>query len=111
MQNCLFWFPIFELNYLEATYAFCLSVFGLFLSDIFYVLIHDLTCIRDLVVSHFQDLILVDLLEMQHLDFLDGGWVYVPCFLFAAGTLKPTLLTMHLGPLGKRFCSALVLLL
>lgn len=54
------------------------------------------------MVSHFQVLILVDLLEMQHLDFLEGGWVLVPCFPFAEGILKLAPLTMYLGLLGKR---------
>ncbi|KAJ6308370.1 hypothetical protein OIU76_018034 [Salix suchowensis] len=42
----------------------------------------------DSVVSHSLDLILVDLLEMQHPNFLEGGWVWVLCFLSAVGILR-----------------------
>ncbi|KAJ0084378.1 hypothetical protein Patl1_29884 [Pistacia atlantica] len=35
--------------------------------------------------------------ETQHPNFLDGGWVSVPCFLFVVGTLKLTLMTMNPG--------------
>ncbi|KAL4314884.1 hypothetical protein AHAS_Ahas15G0129700 [Arachis hypogaea] len=35
----------------------------------------DVIIIRDSVVSHFLVLILGDLLETQHLGFLEGGWI------------------------------------
>jgi hypothetical protein len=58
---------------------------------------------RDSVVSHSLGLILVDLLEMQHPNFLEGGWVWVLCFLSAVGILKRAQMIMSHGLLGKRF--------
>ncbi|KAF2308927.1 hypothetical protein GH714_024453 [Hevea brasiliensis] len=43
---------------------------------------------KDSVVNHFQELILADLLEMQCLSFLEGGWVSVQCFLFRGHSEK-----------------------
>jgi hypothetical protein len=70
----------------------------------FSIFLHNFAFIvfRDSAVSHFQVLILVDLLAMQHHGFLEGGWVLVPCFPFAEGILKLEPLTMNPGPLGKR---------
>ena len=55
------------------------------------------------MVNHYLDQTLVDLLEMQHPDCLEGGWVWVPCFLFVVGILNLAQLTMNPGLLGKRF--------
>lgn len=53
--------------------------------------------------SHYQDLILVDLLGMLHQHFLEDGWVWEPCFLSAAVTLKRALLITNHGHLEQRF--------
>lgn len=58
---------------------------------------------RALVANHFQDLILVGLLEMQHQSFLEDGWVWELYFLSVVDTPRLIPLIMNPGPLGKRF--------
>lgn len=55
------------------------------------------------MVNHYLDLILVAMLETQHLGFSEGGWELVQCFLSAVDILKWALLTMNHGHLEKRF--------
>ncbi|RYR49933.1 hypothetical protein Ahy_A07g036458 isoform A [Arachis hypogaea] len=43
-----------------------------------------------------------DLLEMQHLEFLEGGWVKVPYFPSKEVILKKAQIIMNPGLLGKR---------